>query len=70
MSNKTYDILKWIVIVFIPAFITLYTALGSIWNFANVEAVVGTIAAIGTFIGAIVGVSSVKYKKGKDTADE
>lgn len=63
MSNKTYDVLKWIAQYLLPATSTLYFALASIWEFPLGEQVVGTIAAIDTFLGVILGVSTVQYNK-------
>lgn len=61
MSNKVYDILKWIAQIGIPAIATLYFALAQIWGFPYAEQIVGTLAAIDTFLGAILGISSAKY---------
>lgn len=61
MSNKLYDILKWIALVVLPALATLYFALAGIWGFPYGEQVVGTITAIDTFLGALLGISSIKY---------
>lgn len=44
MSNKVYDILKWIAQIFLPALGTLYFALAGIWDFPYAEAIVGTIS--------------------------
>lgn len=63
MSNKVYDILKWVALVVLPALGTLYFALAGIWNFPYGEQVVGTITAIDTFLGAILGISNIQYKK-------
>lgn len=63
MSNKTYDILKWIAQIFLPALGTLYFALAGIWEFPYGEAVVGTITAIDTFLGCLLGISSIMYNK-------
>lgn len=63
MSNKTYDILKWIAMVVLPAVATLYFALAGIWGFPYGEEIVGSITAIDTFIGVILGISNVQYKK-------
>ena len=63
MSNKTYDILKWVAMVFLPALGTFYFALAGIWNLPCGEQVVGTIAAIDTFMGVILGISSANYNK-------
>ena len=62
MSNKTYDILKWIALWFLPALATLYFALAGIWNLPYGEQVLGTISAIDTFLGVLLGLSNAKYK--------
>ena len=63
MSNKTYDILKWIAQILLPAIGTLYFALAGIWNLPYAEAIVGTITAIDTFLGCLLGISSANYNK-------
>lgn len=63
MSNKMYDVLKWIAMVFLPALATLYFALAGIWGFPYGEEVVGTITAADTFLGVLLGISSAQYKK-------
>ena len=63
MSNKMYDVLKWIAMVFLPALVTLYFALAGIWGFPYGEEVVGTITAADTFLGVLLGISSSQYKK-------
>lgn len=65
MSNKIYDILKWIALLFLPAVGTLYFALSSIWGFPYGEQIVGTITAVDTFLGAILGISTGIYNKNK-----
>ncbi len=62
-SNKLYDILKWICTIVLPALGTLYFALSSIWGFPYAEQIVGTIAAVTTFIGVLIGISTASYKK-------
>lgn len=63
MSNKTYDVLKWIALVVLPALGTLYFALAGIWHLPYGEQIVGTITAIDTFLGALLGISNIKYNK-------
>lgn len=63
MSNKLYDILKWVALVVLPAIATLYTALASIWSLPYAEQIPGTIMAIDTFLGVLLGVSSANYSK-------
>lgn len=65
LSNKLYDILKLVCTIILPALGTLYFALSQIWGFGYGEEIVGTIAAISTFIGACINVSTAKFNKDK-----
>ena len=60
MSNKMYDVLKWIAMVCLPAIATLYLALAGIWNWPYGEEIVGTITAIDTFLGVLLGISGLE----------
>lgn len=62
-SNKTYDILKWVAQYLLPAAGTLYFGLASIWGLPYGEEIVGTITAVDTFLGVLLGISSANYKK-------
>lgn len=66
MGNKTYDVLKWIAQILLPALGTLYFALASIWGLPYGEQIVGTITAIDAFLGALLGISTHLYNKGGD----
>lgn len=63
MSNKTYDTLKYIAQIVLPAIGTLYFALSSIWGLPYGEQIVGTITAVDAFLGALLGISTIKYNK-------
>lgn len=63
LSNKMYDLLKWIAMYFLPAVGTLYFALAGIWNLPYGEQIVGSITAVDTFLGVILGISTVQYNK-------
>lgn len=63
LNNKTYDILKFIAQIVLPALGTLYFALASIWGMPYGEQIVGTITAIDAFLGTILGLSSIGYNK-------
>lgn len=65
LSNKTYDVLKWIAMIALPALGTLYFALAGIWGLPCGEQVVGTITALDTCLGALLGISSASYKAAK-----
>lgn len=62
-SNETYDRLKWLCTILLPAAATLYFTLSQIWGFPYGEQVVGTLAAISTFIGVCIGISTINYNK-------
>jgi hypothetical protein len=63
LSNKAYDILKWIAQIALPALGALYFGLSKIWGLPYGEEVVGTIAVIDTFLGALLGISTAQYNK-------
>ena len=62
-SNRVYDVLKWITILVLPGLGTLYFALATIWGLPYGAQITGTISAVVTFLGAILGISSAQYKK-------
>jgi hypothetical protein len=61
LSDKMYNILKWVALIFLPAVGTLYFTLAGIWGFPYGEEIVGTITALDTFLGILLGISNVKY---------
>lgn len=63
MSNKVYDVLKWIAQILLPALGALYFALPEIWGFPYAAEIVGTIAAVDTFLGVLLGISTARYNK-------
>ena len=63
LSNKVYDILKWVAMYLLPALGTLYFALAGIWGFPYGEQIVGTITAIDTFFFFFFGISTAQYNK-------
>ena len=64
-SNSMYDVLKYIAQIVLPAVATLYFALSQIWGLPYGEEIVGTITAVDCFLGALLGISTAQYKKGK-----
>lgn len=63
MSNKVYDVLKWIAMVVLPAIGTAYAGLAVIWGFPHGEQILGTVGILETFLGTVLMISSTKYKK-------
>ena len=65
LSNRTYDILKWVALVGTNAFSALIISLGEIWGWSYAVPIAGTISAVGSCIGACLQVSSANYNKGE-----
>lgn len=65
LTNKLYDVLKWLVMIVIPAAATLYAALGEVWGFPYIQEIGITATAVCTFLGAIIGISTAEYNKDK-----
>lgn len=63
LPDKLYNVLKWITLIILPAAGTLYFTLSGIWGFPYGEEILGTIAAVETFLGAALGVSTIAYNK-------
>lgn len=61
LSNRAYDILKWIALVVIPASATLVLTVGKIWGLPYYDNIGATISAVGLFIAAVIGVSSKDF---------
>lgn len=66
LSNKLYDVLKYVAMVVLPALGTLYFALAQIWNLPYGTEIEGTILAIDTFLAALLQISTAKFKKEND----
>lgn len=70
MSDKLYNVLKWIAQIALPALGTLYFALAGIWGFPYGEQIVGTVAAVDAFLGVLLGISSAAYYKEQAEAED
>lgn len=64
LSNKTYDALKWVAIIVLPAIGFFYGKLADIWNLPYAQQIPETITAVELFLGAVLGISNINYKKG------
>ena len=71
LSNKVYDILKWVDLVFIPALITFYGVVGNVLNIPYTDVVLTIMGAFDVFMGSLLGISSAQYNKNiKESGDE
>lgn len=67
LSNKTYDIMKWVVQLLIPALITLYGVIGSTLNIPYTQEILTIAGAVDVFLGTILKISTDNYNKENDT---
>lgn len=65
LPNKVYDVMKWFVILFVPGLATFYSVLAGIWDLPFVDEIPKTLIAIDTFLGAILGISTMTYEQKK-----
>lgn len=63
LKNSIYDKLKWVAILLLPSLATLVAVIFKIWNLPYGNEIAQTITALATFLGAILGISSVQYKR-------
>lgn len=70
LSNEQYDVLKWVALIALPAAGTLYFTISQIWGLPYGEQIVGTITAVDTFLGALLGLSSNTYNKETPTNED
>ena len=63
INNKLYDVLKWLAMLFLPAFALLIQTVFAIWKIPYGEQISATIVALNAFLGAILGISNIGYNK-------
>lgn len=63
MKNETYDVLKWVAMLLLPALATLISALGNIWGLPWAPQVSDTIVAVNAALAMILGISTINYQK-------
>ena len=61
-NDKVYDVLKWIALIFLPALATLWFTVAKIWGLPYMGEITGTLVAIDTFLGALIGISNIRYQ--------
>jgi hypothetical protein len=66
LPDKLYDILKWITMIVLPALATAYVGLAAVWGWPFADEVAKTVAVICTLLGALLGISTAEYNKGKE----
>ena len=61
-SNKVYDVFKWIALIALPATATLWFTVAKIWGLPYIAEITGTLGAVDTFIGVLLGISNIQYQ--------
>lgn len=70
LSNKVYDVLKWIVMIALPALTTAYVGLSAVWGWPYATEVAKTSAVICTLLGALLGISTAEYNKDQEPKEK
>ena len=63
ISDKLYDILKWVVMIVLPALSTAYVGLAAIWQWPLADQVAKTCSVLCVLLGALLGISTAEYNK-------
>ena len=66
LSNRAFDILKWVCIIVLPSMATLYSGLAEVWSLPLAVEVPQTIMLADAFLGALLGVSTIQYNKNNE----
>ena len=66
LNDRVYDVLKWVAMLFLPALAVLIKTVFAVWNIPYGDEISTTIMALDAFLGAILGISSIQYKKGEE----
>lgn len=69
LSNRGYNLLKWLSAFVLPALSVLYVSLGQMWDFPKIEEVVGSITAVNTFLGGLLAYSTKSYNQSDSRFD-
>lgn len=70
MSNKVYDVLKYIALIVLPAVATFYAGLSKIWTLPYPVEIPGTIMLVDTLLGSLLKISTDNYNKEQEETEE
>ena len=65
LPSPVYDVLKWIVMIVLPAISTAYVGLAAIWHWPMADEVAKTCSVVCVMLGALLGISTAEYNKTK-----
>ena len=66
LPSPVYDALKWVVMIVLPALSTAYVGLAAVWGWPLADEVAKTCSVVCVLLGALLGISTAEYNKGKD----
>lgn len=69
LSDKAYTVLKWAALIALPSIATFIGVIGAVWGWADTDAIVTTINAVGVLIGALIGVSAATSKQASERTE-
>lgn len=70
LKDSVYDLLKWLVVIVLPAIGALYTGLSQIWHLPYAAEIPATITVICTFLGAVLCISTAQYNADRAIKNE
>ena len=66
LSNKVYDVLKWLSLIALDAVGVFYKTISTVWGLPYGDEVLATFSAFSLLIGTLIGISSVMYNKNNE----
>ena len=70
LSNKQYEIIKWFILIFLPAVGVFYTTVAGVFDFQYAGEVNQFLVALALFLGAITKISDTQYQNLKSIRDQ
>ena len=65
INDKLYDVLKWVVMIVLPALSTAYVGLAAVWGWPLADEVAKSCSVVCVLLGALLGISTAEYNKQK-----
>jgi hypothetical protein len=65
INDKLYDVLKWVVMIVLPALSTAYVGLAAVWGWPLADEVAKSCSVVCVLLGALLGISTAEYNKTK-----
>ena len=63
IPSPVYDVLKWVVMIVLPALSTAYVGLAAVWGWPLADEVAKSCSVVCVLLGALLGISTAEYNK-------